>query len=328
MNMTRFNGWARHGGKKGWLKPGNKPGQDMDEALLGERLAVYFGDQLSSEQCAALEDRMLRRLRAGVNEPEMRAAGVHVRKGLSIPLLAVAVVVATAGAVFAATGIANLGKPTNTASPAEGVPLAGFRNTLRLPLRIHGRPEVLFIGAQWDEESAASRWPMVKTLDEFGQWSRLQPSSSNFKPPRGAPPEGPYPTFDWTHAVYRSRYLTFVHRDLSDRDGHTLQVLSSQQRAVFKRMGSRFPLVVIGNYSFTGAIVPYGYMEDPLGKPFSFAAVQTALQREQRGVVSSFVQNVNGASNVIAALICHADGGKPRSVCNRSIIRRILSHVK
>jgi hypothetical protein len=62
---------------------------------------------------------------------------------------------------------------------------------------------------------------------------------------------------------------------------------------------------------------------------YPFATVQSALLTgKDPGNTSHVVEDVNAEANIITALICHAEGGKPDSVCGRPVIKQILTHVR
>jgi hypothetical protein len=73
-----------------------------------------------------------------------------------------------------------------------------------------------------------------------------------------------------------------------------------------------------------GAVSSIGINE---GLPFDTVRQALSTGRDPAGV-STLVEHVNAETNIITALICHADGKKPASVCNRSVIKTILKHVK
>ena len=62
----------------------------------------------------------------------------------------------------------------------------------------------------------------------------------------------------------------------------------------------------------------------------SFAQVQQTLRtgKSVGGAPDTLVSDTNAETNIITALICHADGRKPAKVCNRAVIRSMLKHVK
>jgi hypothetical protein len=63
------------------------------------------------------------------------------------------------------------------------------------------------------------------------------------------------------------------------------------------------------------------------GLPFDTVRQSLATSRDPAGV-SNLVEHVNAEANIITALICHADGKRPASVCDRPVIKTILKSVK
>jgi len=257
--------------------------------------------------------------------------------------LAVSIALSATGAT--ATGITNLGKPTNDLS-TDLFPLSGFHHSAFNAVA-GGKAKLVFVGTQGDGASAVERWPVVKALDQFGTLSNVQPSTSG----TGTIPFFvPIATFDWSHARYRSSYATFVHVDTTGASGHPLQRLSGIAKALYDRYvrplsaQARFnnwPIVAVGNYVQTfsrnmteGSLVrtvfptPGTPVEGNMHVPLSFSDAQQALIQGKDPPNMQTVENINGEANVITALICHSDGKKPSSVCNRPTIKGILKEVK
>jgi hypothetical protein len=80
-------------------------------------------------------------------------------------------------------------------------------------------------------------------------------------------------------------------------------------------------------------------MSSPLPKPtgivsgarsgLPFEAVRSALAANRDPVTGTAgAISLNAETNIITALICHADGGRPGSVCRRGAIKQILKHVR
>jgi hypothetical protein len=172
------------------------------------------------------------------------------------------------------------------------------------------------------------------------------------------------PTYDFSQAHYHSRYVTLVSKDLIDRGQHLHQILSRTEEALFDRYarfpgsstwtdsvwqtalysggfttqnGARgFPLLVIGSYQSSAAEVAIpGDLEPVVSSiPLAFPVIQQSLQRgksvgdRRTGAPPTLVQDYNAEANVITALICHADGSKPTSVCGRAVIKTALKHVR
>ncbi len=155
-----------------------------------------------------------------------------------IALLALVLAAAISySSVSAASGILDLGSPTNDVPPF--LPLGGFHRVGQ-PARAGSRAQVLFIGTQSDIFSAIERWPMVKALEQFGTLSGVKALT----PPcpivnTSGPCFTAYPTYDWSRAHYVSRYVDFVHKDVVNLQGRPFQRLTHQEAALLRRYGPR-----------------------------------------------------------------------------------------
>jgi len=274
---------------------------------------------------------------------------------------------------WAASDVTNLGAPT-TAVPSTLSYGLGVRH-LRTTLRAGGKVELLFLGTLVDNGSTAERWPVVKALSQFGTLSGVNPVVSRgclyqvvaMVPRLQCVPTEEHgfitglATFDWSHAVYHSRYLVFVHKDLIDQNLQMRAKLSPLERSLFIKyvalpgfngyhdtvwhtavdqhsvegtlhLSHRFPLLAIGRSVQTDSNVAiWGDLNSSTGRTIlPFAAVQQSLMtgRAQGGAPESLVPDYNAETNVITAMICAADGLQPHAVCGRPVIRRILTALK
>jgi len=273
-----------------------------------------------------------------------------------VALLVLALLAVATFAVSKGTDVTDLGRPTNDVPPHN--PLGAFHR-IGTNLSQHGKPELLFIGTQVDQNSAAERWPIVKALDQFGTWSGVEATIARgcaywttttrecvqYKGIQG------YPTFDLGHARYSSRYLVLTDKELMDQAGHVQQPLTPLELSLFDRYaavpgssswhdtvwrtamgGSEFPLILVGGYLETNAnlAIPGDLTPSTSVVPLPFSTIQQSLQRGRAigKAPYSLVPDFNAESNVITALICHADHLQPKSVCSRPPIRTIPKHVK
>lgn len=226
--------------------------------------------------------------------------------------LALAVVIALRGGASSVNEqevAAGLGAPTSDIAS----PPTGQFSRVGAPLYQGGKPEVLFIGAQYCPHCAGQRWVIVKALDQFGTFSHLTSSAND---------DGTIPTFDLYHAGYTSRYVSFVHRDLEDRNHQTLESLSPDEQTLFSRYDPQggIPLVLVGGYALLGDGYDLSVVQ---GKSFS-----TVEQDLQRGASDPLVPAINAEANSITAFVCHADGMHPHSVCTRPAVRSIVSQLR
>jgi hypothetical protein len=313
-----------------------------------------------------------------------------------IVLLGTLLLLASGGAI-AGSNILNLGKPVDIQSTAAYFPLSGFHR-VGTSLPAHGKPELLFIGAQGTrfEGINVERWPVVKALQQFGSLTGIKAVDRTCIVMNVGNMHGQscsIPTFDFTHARYRSRYLTFTSKDLvrstgvapGDYKDRLFQPLTPAENEVFARY-ARFkgqpycsktsaaghttvyhcskpidyllatifpystsppertlPLVAIGHYLQTVSqvvgpsdltkLIPIApapgntsYSGVTEGLPFD--TVRQALAEGKDPQNSNLVEDINAETNIITALICHADGKRPASVCNRPSIKAILKRVK
>lgn len=294
------------------------------------------------------------------------------------------------GVAVAGSNILNLGKPVDIQSTNAYFPLSGFHR-INTKLRLHGKPELLFMGAQGPSDKiSVERWPLVKALEQFGTLSGVKAVERGCVTGRGGTMNGQMqcssPTFDLSHARFAGKYISFVSKDLVrsvNYNAQRFQALSSTETALYNkyvRFRGRpqcfklpssghvvvypcykfedyvnaainntsdlrtFPLITIGGYLQTlsqdlssadlsrsialtplpGAISSSGFNQ---ALPFEMVRQALSTDRDPPGV-NTLVEHVNAETNIMTALICHADGRKPTSVCDRPVIRAILTHVR
>jgi hypothetical protein len=94
---------------------------------------------------------------------------------------------------------------------------------------------------------------------------------------------------------------------------------------------SESQLAIAGDLSETLPLTPQpGAISAGYQTGYSFNDLQQALitSKDLRPPPNHLVEDVNAEANIMTALICHADGKKPASVCGRPAIREILRSVK
>jgi hypothetical protein len=106
----------------------------------------------------------------------------------------------------------------------------------------------------------------------------------------------------------------------------------------------RLPLIAIGGYLQTDSqVLVAGDLSQTIAvtpqpgssplywtRAYSFSAIQAAMiaDKDLTPAPNHLVENINAEANVMTALICHADGGKPASVCGRPVIKTMLKLIK
>ncbi len=252
-------------------------------------------------------------------------------------IVIVLVVLKVAGAPAAST---PSGAPTPTpAAPAvvkavttipesvyDAVGVESADATLTPPTLLHGqprlssggKPEVVFVGDEFCPYCAAERWAVVAALSRFGTFGdTLYATQSG---PNEAFPSTPTFTFEGTR--YRSKYLTatLVEHYGDQKDGAgtayaVLERLSPGVRALLARYDRRTP-------GAPGGVVPFVDVANEAvvsGGEFSPAVLQQLNANEiATGLTDPkdpATQAIVASANYLSALICHADGELPATVC-------------
>jgi hypothetical protein len=237
-------------------------------------------------------------------------------------VLAVVIVVVAIVVVKITTGSSN--KDVTAAAPASitqalaEVPAANFDSvgegssdggikaiTGQTPLTSNGKPEVLYVGAEFCPYCAAERWGLVTALSRFGTFTGLDTT-------RSGADDGNYATLSFLNATYTSQYVSFVGKEIEDRAGKKLQTLTAQENTLASTLGPtkgeiNFPFIDFGN-----KFVLSGSQYDPsiLGKT---SAVNIASQVSNPS--TAIGKAVLGSANNTTAAICALTDQKPANVC-------------
>lgn len=192
------------------------------------------------------------------------------------------------------------------------------------PLTSGGKPEVLYIGANYCPYCAAERWSMIIALSRFGTFSGLSTihsSSTDVYPDS--------PTFTFYGSSYTSKYVSFVsvEETTNYRQGNsssptvpyaTLQVPTAAEQALIDRYdpgsnGNLIPFIDLGNrYVEIGNLPPYG-PQDLQGTTWS--QVAAAL----RDPSSAIAQGADASANYLTAGICKLTGNQPATACTTAV---------
>jgi hypothetical protein len=196
-------------------------------------------------------------------------------------------------------------------------------------LTANGKPEMLYMGAEYCPYCAAERWSMIVALSRFGTFSGL--STVHSASVNGAGSTEPYPnTPTWTFhgATYTSKYVTFtpveMETNIPDKSngGYTnLETPTAAQQALLNKYdvppyvpaGSNgaIPFIDFGNkYLIAGA----SYNPQVLSG-LSWAQIASDLKNPD----SAVAKGIGGTANYITATICKMTGDQPASACTSAI---------
>lgn len=191
------------------------------------------------------------------------------------------------------------------------------------PLTSGGKPEVLYLGADFCPYCAAVRWPLIVALSRFGTFSGLRTTRSAIAD--GAGQHEPYPaTPSWTFygSRYTSRYLTFTPVELQTNipdpktGGYTsLQALTAAQQELMARYdpAGSIPFIDIGNaYVQMSSLTPYGPRDL---QNLTWSQIAAALHDPS----SALAKGIDGSANYLTAAFCKLTGNQPASACTPAV---------
>ena len=192
-----------------------------------------------------------------------------------------------------------------------------------------GKPEVLYMGAEYCPFCAAERWGMILAFSRFGTFTGLQPIHSAAADGAGnAEPNPNTPTWTFLNTKYTSKYVTFstveLDTNIPDKStgGYTtLQTPTSAQEALINKWDTTpyipsadagsIPFMDFGNkYMISGASYDGSVLD---GK--TYQQIATALQDPSTSIAKGAV----GTANYMTATICKLTNNQPATACTPTI---------
>jgi thiol-disulfide isomerase/thioredoxin len=177
-----------------------------------------------------------------------------------------------------------------------------------------GKPEMLYIGAEFCPYCAAMRWSMAVALSKFGTLSPLHGihSSSTDTDPST-------PTLTFYKSSYTSKYLTFVPVENETISHAQLQPTTTAQQSIWQKYSPPnelgYPFIDFGNKFL---------INSPLYDPAVLAGLSwQQVSQDMRNTASPVAQGVLGAANYITAAICKITSNAPASVCSTKAVASI-----
>jgi Domain of unknown function (DUF929) len=194
---------------------------------------------------------------------------------------------------------------------------AAFTPGSGAPLTSGGKPQMLYIGAEFCPYCAATRWSMAIALSRFGTLTPLHGirSSSTDTDPNTA-------TLTFYKTGYNSKYLDFTPVEVQTVSRGPLQNPTSAQNAVWAKYepdpNTRgYPFI-----AFSNKLVMKGPIYDAAvlqGKSWSQIAA------DLKDPTSPVAQSVNGAANYITGAICRMTNNQPSDVCSSAAVQAVQS---
>ncbi len=177
------------------------------------------------------------------------------------------------------------------------------------PLTSGGKPEVLYMGAEFCPYCAAERWPMVVALLHFGSFSGLTESHSS-----SIDTNPNTPTFSFHGATYSSPYLSFtgVESTTNQPQGNfyaPLDTPTPTQAALLRKYTSGYiPFVDFGGRSMIKSPQYNGQILAGL------TVEQVAAQVPDLSKTIGLAVQASAAHDISA--ICQLTAGQPANVCS------------
>jgi Domain of unknown function (DUF929) len=180
-----------------------------------------------------------------------------------------------------------------------------------------GKPQMLYIGAEFCPYCAAMRWSMAIALSRFGTLTALHGihSSSTDTDPNTA-------TLTFYKSGYTSNYLTFTPVENQTVSRALLQNPTSSENALWAKYEPNastrgYPFIDFGN-----KLVLEGPIYDPgvlAGK--SWSQIASVLKDPSNPIA----QSVDGAANYVTAAICRMTNNQPADVCTSKAVTAVQS---
>jgi len=187
------------------------------------------------------------------------------------------------------------------------------------PLTSAGKPEMLYMGAEYCPYCAAERWAMIVALSRFGTFTGLRTIRSAVADGAGnAEPYPNTPTWTFAKASLASAYLTFtpVETETNIPDpatgGYTpLQTPTAAQQALLDKYDAAnqgaIPFIDLGNkYLSVGA----SYNPAVLS-----GLTWSQIAADMHNPATPVAKSVLGTANYLTAAICGLTGDQPATAC-------------
>ncbi len=279
--------------------------------------------RLSTQRAAAARERIA----AAERRRRMWIVGSAVLTVLTVLAVLVVVKVAT-GAGGPRSGKGSTPVASRVIADVTSVPTAtldaiGAGTATSIPiaitapaLRTAGKPDVLYVGAEYCPYCAAERWAVAVALSRFGTLHGVGQTASSANDVYPSTP-----TLSFHDASLSSNYLAFTPKELQSNkvvNGRyaTLDTLTAAQRAILAKYNASpyvssngaIPFIDIGGkYLISGASYDPAIIH---GK--THEQIAAALSDPN----SPAAKAIGGTANLITAAICKLTGGAPTNACS------------
>jgi hypothetical protein len=191
------------------------------------------------------------------------------------------------------------------------------------PLTASGKPQILYMGAEYCPFCATERWAMVVAMSRFGTFSNLHFIHSS-------PTDNPasIPTLTFYKSGYTSKYIVFTAVEEQKIDRSPLQAPTSAQNAIASKYDAA-PYVK----GTAGAIpfMDFGGKWIISGASYNYQALQGQTWSQVAAALhdpsSTIAQGADGTANYFTAAICSLTKNQPATVCNSPAIKTLQGKI-
>jgi hypothetical protein len=268
-------------------------------------------------------------------------AGKRVRRSGRAPAFYIGIGVVLVIGIAAVFALAGGSKPSKSEAPAsaalvktvtsvpanvfnavgQGSAAAAPRPINGAALASNGKPQVLYVGAEYCPYCATERWPMVVALSRFGTFAGLKTTHSS-----STDVYANTNTFSFNGASYTSPWIAFTGVETASNqqqgDGYKpLQPLTPAQQQIFSTYDQ--PPYVSSQSSGGIPFIDFGgkYMVD--GVTYDPGVLQgkslTEIANSLADPQSKISQGAIGVANTFTAAICKLTHNQPANVCNATV---------
>ena len=291
-----------------------------------------------------------RRARLGAQAAQQQARNRRLLLAGAAIVVVVGVVlgfVLTGGGSSAPTAGSTVAPPTGSAHnavisqltsvPAATLDQVGAGQTAAKPTAISGaaltsggKPEVLYIGAEYCPYCAAERWAVIVALSRFGSFSGLAPIRSAAEDGAGnAEPFPLTPTWTFAKANYTSNYLTFTsvegYTNIPDKTTKFYKPLQTPTAAQVALL-DKYDAAQQGAIPF----IDYGNKFTSIGASYNPAVLSgltwAQIANDLHNPSSPVAQAVLGVANYSTAAVCVLTHDQPASACT-AVVRGLQSKI-
>jgi thiol-disulfide isomerase/thioredoxin len=197
-----------------------------------------------------------------------------------------------------------------------------------------GKPEFLYMGAEYCPYCAAERWSVVVALSRFGTFSKLYQTTSSSTDVYPSTPTFTFYPGHYGGSFYTSSYIDFVPVETEDQQQNPLQTPTTAQQNLSNTYDAPpyttssnaggIPFIDIGNrYVLSGASYDPAVLRSNPQNPSSQPLSQQEIANNLVDSNSTVSKDILGSANYLTAAICTMTHQQPGSVCNTPGIQTI-----